>query len=136
MHCEVDEHAIVQPTFVRRDDRGLFIEVVNSGSWKTVITGSMKAGAILGNHYHKKTELFLFLTSGSCHVEKVDVRTRNKTETRINENEGIELPANHAHAIRFERDSSFVLLKSRAYREDDPDTFPFKVLEESSHHSK
>ncbi len=118
---------LLDPTFVRDDARGSFIEVVNSGPWETVLTGSMRAGAVLGNHYHKLTRMFLFLTSGAARVDLVRVADGSRSGCRLTAQHGIQLPPNHSHAVRFLDDSTFILLKSRAYREDAPDTYPYPV---------
>jgi len=117
----------VGPTFVREDERGSFIEVVNSGPWETVITGSMRAGAVLGNHYHKRTRMFFFLASGAAHVHVVSVTSRSRDCHELTAPEGLYLEPGQAHAIRFTGKSTFILLKSHPYREDDRDTYPFAV---------
>lgn len=115
------------PTFRREDARGLFLEVINRGPWETVIAGSMREGAVLGHHYHRRTEMFLFLTSGAARIDLVNVTTREKMTITIHRHEGLHLPSRHAHAVRFLEPSDFILLKSRPYCEDDPDTYPFPV---------
>ena len=121
-HCPLH-----RATFVREDERGAFIEVINSGPWETVITGSMREGAVMGNHYHKKTRVFFFLTDGAASVELVHVESGARRSRTLESRQGLFLEANEAHAIRFRRDSRFLLLKSRGYSEDDPDTFPHRV---------
>ncbi len=115
------------PSFVREDARGTFIEVVNSGPWETVITGTMNTGAVMGNHYHKKTRMYFYLMDGAASVDLVDVVSRSQQSCELAPRQGFFLEANEAHAIRFRRPSSFVLLKSRCYSEDDPDTYPYVI---------
>ena len=52
-------HEIIHPSFERSDERGTFQEILNDGRWEALIRGSMKAGAVMGNHYHKRTSNFL-----------------------------------------------------------------------------
>ncbi len=118
---------VCRPTHVREDSRGSFIEIVNAGPWETVVTGTMGAGAVLGHHYHKQTLVFLFLISGRARVASVDVATGRRRNTVLDAGKGIYLKPNSAHAIRFDQESTFILLKSRPYREDDPDTFAYDV---------
>ena len=120
------------PCFVRDDERGTFIEVVNTGPWETVIVGRMKAGAVMGNHYHKKTRIFLFLTEGSATVDVVRVATGSRRRCDLPASRGLFLDPGEAHAIRFREDSRFVLLKSRRYEETDSDTFPYVVANAGS----
>ncbi len=101
---------------------------MNYGPWHTVITGTMGRGAVLGNHYHKLTRVFFFLTSGSARVEQACVGGNERTTSELSAGTGVYLEPCHAHAIRFLKPSSFILLKSRPYREDDADTYPYPVL--------
>ena len=113
--------------YIREDSRGLFVEIVNTGPWETVISGAMRKGAVMGNHYHKRTRCLMFLTSGAARVEVVAVESGSRSSTRIWAREGVYLEPNHAHAIRFDEDSTFILAKSLSYSENDPDTFPYVV---------
>lgn len=117
------------PTFRREDDRGVLIEVINKGPWETVLTGSMHAGGVIGNHYHKKTRMYLYMISGSAAVHVVDVETARSWNTVIESEQGMFLEPNTAHALRFREESTFLLLKSRKYSETDPDTYPYSVLD-------
>lgn len=120
---------IVIPSFVREDARGLFAEVVNGGPWETIITGSMRPGAVLGHHYHKLTDMLLYLSRGSAEVTLVDVRTGERAVGRIEPRQAVRLPPQHAHAVRFLEASDFLLLKSRRFDQDDPDTFPYPLTD-------
>jgi dTDP-4-dehydrorhamnose 3,5-epimerase-like enzyme len=122
----------MRPTSERQDVRGSFIEVVNSGPWETVITGSMREGSVLGNHYHRRTRMYFFLVHGAAEVAVVSVASGARDSCALDAQEGIYLEVGQAHAIRFTEESAFLLLKSRAYREDDPDTVPFTVMEPES----
>lgn len=115
------------PTFIRQDDRGSFVEAVNHGPWETVIFGEMRPGSVLGNHYHRVTRALLFVQSGSAVATLVDVPTGRVDRVRVAAGQGVRLEPMSAHAIRFEEESRFLLLKSRAYDPRDPDTFEFPV---------
>jgi hypothetical protein len=39
-----------KPVYVRRDGRGLFEELLNTGRWESLISGRMDAGAVMGHH--------------------------------------------------------------------------------------
>lgn len=115
--------------FVREDKRGIFVEAINSRAWKSIIWGAMKKGAVMGNHYHKKTTVFFYLVSGSAEVNIIDVMTKKTEYVQITQNEGIILPPNHSHAIIFTKDSSFIMGKSHTYQKENPDTYPLVVPE-------
>lgn len=120
-------HEILRPSFERKDDRGTFQEVLNSGTWEALICGRMKPQAVMGNHYHKKTIVFLYLTSGSVRIKTVGAETGLVDEFELKTGEGVMLETGEAHAIRFLEESDFVMLKSAMYDPDDPDTFVLQV---------
>jgi quercetin dioxygenase-like cupin family protein len=87
----------------------------------------MRPGAVMGRHFHRLTDVFFFLVAGQARVTEVDVRTGAERRTELRAGEGLWLHPNVAHAIRFERQSSFLMLKSRRYDRADPDTFEYEV---------
>ena len=125
------DHVAVDPTFSRQDERGRFMEIVNRGPWETVITGQMNPGAVLGNHYHARTDMFFFLTHGQCRVDLISVKTGRQRGLDLDAGQGVHLPRFHSHAIRFEEDSTFILLKSVAYDPQDPDMYEYPVPQEA-----
>lgn len=114
----------VPPTFKRQDGRGLFVEVVNEGPWETVITGHMKAGARMGDHYHRECRAFFFLIRGSAKVEVKHLFDDTTSLVMLEENQGLYFLPFETHAVSYLSDSDFILLKSYRYREDRPDIFP------------
>lgn len=122
-------HEIIVPSFDRVDERGTFREVLNRGPWETLIWGRMNRDAVMGQHYHKRTQVFIFLTSGSARIRTIHVETGSKDAFTLHENQGVLLRVNESHSIRFLRDSSFIMLKSQRYNPADPDTFAFPVPE-------
>ena len=120
-------HPILRPTFERRDDRGLFSEIVNGFSFAAASHGRMRAGAVMGNHFHKRTRIFFFLVSGTAAVKTVDVGTGATDAFNLSEGEGVYLEPGESHSIRYGSESEFVMLKSLAYDPKEPDTFPYPV---------
>lgn len=120
-------HAIVSPGFERRDERGVFREVLNGFTAQTLVTGTMSAGAVMGNHYHRKTRVFFYLTRGEAAVATVHVETGAREDFRLAANEGVFLEPGESHAIRFAAESDFVMVKSLPYDPADPDTFEYPV---------
>jgi hypothetical protein len=82
---------------------------------------------VLGNHYHKKTTLFLYLTKGSAHIKIVNVETLDAEEFHLGQNEGVILNTLESHGIEFLEPSDFIMLKSLKYDSSDPDTYHFPV---------
>ena len=120
-------HEIVVPGFERRDDRGIFREVVNNFDARTLVCGEMKAGAVLGNHFHRRTRVFFYLAHGEAEVSTLNVETGEKDLFSLRENQGVVFEVNETHAVRFLSDGEFTMLKSLAYDPADPDTFPHPV---------
>ncbi|MBU1626638.1 WxcM-like domain-containing protein [bacterium] len=123
------EHKIITPSFKRTDERGTFLEVLNTGHWESLICGQMNKGAVIGNHYHKKTLVFFFLTKGAVKINIINVESSRRHQVELGENQGVILKTNESHAIHFLKESEFVMLKSIRYTPEDPDTFPFVVEE-------
>jgi quercetin dioxygenase-like cupin family protein len=120
-------HEILTPSFERTDDRGIFREVLNDGNWEALISGRMNPDAVIGNHYHKKTVIFLYLTSGSVRITTIHVETEDRDVFLLKSGQGVILTVNESHAIRFLEESDFVMLKSLRYDAADPDTYPYPV---------
>ena len=120
-------HDTIKPSFERNDDRGFFQEVLNDGHWENLIRGRMNTGAVIGNHYHKKTIIFFYLTSGSVRIKTVNVENGSRDDFALQANQGVLLRVNESHAIRFLEDSEFIMLKSLRYDSADPDTYTFPV---------
>jgi quercetin dioxygenase-like cupin family protein len=120
-------HQILRPTFERRDDRGLFQEIVNGPSFAAVSRGRMGAGAVMGNHYHRKTRLFFFLSSGRARIRTIEVATGATDTFTLAEGEGVYLEPGESHAVRYETESEFVMLKSLPYDPKEPDTYAYPV---------
>ena len=120
---------IKKPSFENKDERGLFQEVLNDPnlSWTTLNRGSMKAGSIVGNHYHKKTKAFVFLIKGKAKVIVENVTTGERETGILDEGTGILLNEYHSHAIQFLTDAEFITLKTK-YDPKSPDTYKHKVL--------
>ena len=120
-------HEILTPGFERTDERGLFQEVLNDGHWESLVVGRMNPDAVLGNHYHKKTQIFFYLSRGCAHVRTVDVETDEGDVFYLHGGQGVLLRTNESHAIRFLEESDFVMLKSLRYNPTDPDTYECPV---------
>lgn len=122
-------HEPITPSFNRTDGRGTFQEILNGGHWEALIRGTMNPGAVMGNHYHKKTVIFFYLTSGSVQIKTIHVDTRQTDEFHLSGGQGVILRTDESHAIRFLEETDFIMLKSLKYDPQDPDTYAFPVEE-------
>ncbi len=120
-------HEIVTAGFERRDSRGVFREVLNGFEARTFVCGEMKEGAVLGNHYHKRTRVFFYLTRGAARVVTWNVESGERDGFDLEANQGCFFEVNESHAVRFTQKSEFVMLKSLPYDALDPDTFSHPV---------
>jgi quercetin dioxygenase-like cupin family protein len=121
------DHPVTKPVFRREDQRGVLIEAINTGSWGAMLIGDMRAGSVVGNHYHEVTSVYVFLVDGLARVELRDVKTGGRSGYDLAAGHGTLLGPGVSHAIRFLEPSRYVMLKSRPYHPDDPDTFHLMV---------
>jgi mannose-6-phosphate isomerase-like protein (cupin superfamily) len=124
---EVGSNRVVTPGFERRDSRGTFREIVNGFEARNLLSGEMEEGAVLGNHYHRETRVFFYLTRGSAKVSVVNVVTGETEAFDLAANQGCFFEVNESHAVRFMEPGEFVMLKSLAYDPTNPDTYPHPV---------
>lgn len=120
-------HQILEPGFERKDDRGWFREVLNTGHWEAMNWAQMNKGSVLGNHYHKKTVVFLYLVTGSANIRTVNINSGERDEFTVTTGHGVMLTTHESHAIHFMEDSQVVMLKSQRFDPDDPDTYHHTV---------
>lgn len=105
----------------------MFREILSGFPAGTVASGNMGAGAVMGNHYHRRTRIFFYLLTGRAGVRTVDVETGSQDKFLLTENQGVFLEPGESHAIRFLVDSEFLILKSLPFDPQDPDTFTHPV---------
>ncbi len=118
---------VEEPTFIRKDERGLFVEVLNEGPWETIIHGSMKCGAEMGPHYHRECRAYFYLINGSARVQVRHLIDDSTEDVALGPQQGIYFLPFETHLIRYLENSDFLLLKSFRYSDDDPDIFPSPV---------
>ena len=123
----VVEPSVIDPSFVRTDDRGLFVEIVNEGPWETIIHGSIKAGKVMGNHYHRENRAFFFLTRGKALVKIEHLVDGSSSSLELDGGKGVYFLPFEIHTIEYLEDSDFILMKSYRYSQDNPDIFPGEV---------
>jgi mannose-6-phosphate isomerase-like protein (cupin superfamily) len=118
---------VEKAAFERRDERGTLMEVRNRGPWEAVLTGVMKAGAVMGNHYHRRTRVYFFLIAGRALVDVVRVPDGKVESLALPAGHGVLLDPFESHAIRFQEESRYILLKDTPYDPKDPDTFSHPI---------
>ncbi len=120
-------HELLKPGFERDDERGIFREIINSGHWEAMNWAEMNEGSVLGNHYHKKTVVFLYVVSGSAKIRTVNIDNGSRDEFTVTQGQGVMLKTFESHAIHFVQKSQVIMLKSHRFDPSDPDTFHHTV---------
>src|SRR5438552_4557876 len=122
-------HQVLSPRFERRDDRGVFREILSGFPAGTVVCGRMNAGAVMGNHYHRRTRVFFYLLAGEADVRTVDVETGAKEGFRLEENRGVFFEPGQSHRFRFRTASESRMSKSLPNVPADPTTIDSELPE-------
>lgn len=116
--------------YERIDKRGLFREYANGNQgWKSINQGLMGKGAIMGNHYHKKSRALFFILSGSADflIKKIGTKAATKRFV-LREGEGVLIEPYETHTIKFREKSGFLLLKSRKFSQKDKDLYEARLI--------
>lgn len=120
-------HEILNLNFERVDNRGTFQEILNEGTWQSLIAGNMASDAVMGHHYHKITKIFFYLQKGRAEIRTIEVESGEKDCFELHPKTGVYLNPMESHAIRFLEDSDFIMMKSHKYDPAAPDTYEFTV---------
>jgi dTDP-4-dehydrorhamnose 3,5-epimerase-like enzyme len=104
------------------DDRGAFLGIVSSGTWREVNFLESRAGAVRGNHYHRESEEIIFLLRGQAEVELVDARDPGRRAVvRLEGGTGVEVHPFMVHTVRYLTDCEQISLLDRSFDPDHPD---------------
>ena len=117
----------VKPSFVRKDERGDFVEIVNEGPWETIIHGTMEPGAEMGNHYHREARAFFYVVNGKVEIRIRHLYGENTDKVVLNSGEGLYFLPYEIHVVHYLEKTDFIFLKSYRYRDDQPDMYPGEV---------
>ncbi len=122
-------HPVLRLAYERNDERGVLRELLTDGTWETILTGEMRAGAVMGNHYHRLTQVYFYLLSGGARIRTIGVDNGERDDFALAANEAVLLKSGESHSITFLQDSQFILLKSRRYDPNNSDTYAYAVPE-------
>ncbi len=121
----------IKHIFERRDDRGVFKEYLNGPEgWKSINGGTMAAGAILGNHYHKNCRAAFFVLAGKAQIwyKNIQAAEAATEDFWLEAGEGCIFEPYETHAVRFGEESSFLLLKNEIFNSTDQDIYPAPLI--------
>lgn len=89
--------------------------------------------SIRGNHYHKNTDEYFTIVSGTGRIALRGVNGGQSAELTLSSGDNLVLkvPANTAHAFKSQTDQPLIMLaiSSREYNELDKDTFMMSILD-------
>ena len=114
---------LTAPSFIREDERGSFIEIVNEGPWETIIQGEMKTGAKMGKHYHRECRAYFYIIEGRASVKIHHLIDGTEDTITLKGKQGLYFLPFELHTVTYLQDSSFLLLKSYRYKPDQPDIY-------------
>lgn len=114
-----------EPIFIRKDSRGEFKELLNSGKWQSLATGTMEKDAAMGYHYHKYTVVYFHLLSGKACIKTFNIETGEKASDMLNAGEGYVFRPEEVRIIKYLERSRFLLMKSHRYDPENPDLIAY-----------
>jgi mannose-6-phosphate isomerase-like protein (cupin superfamily) len=115
------------PVFVRRDARGVFEELLNTGHWQSCIHGVMVAGSEIGHHYHAYTVVAYFLLEGRARITTLDVTSSERQEVEIQAGQGFIFRPSQVRVVHHLENVRYLLLKSHAFDHARPDLIAYRI---------
>lgn len=74
---------------------------------------------IRGKHAHKESAQILIAVSGEIEVELTDIHLKSKCYILNNPNEGLLIPPNYWHTMKYSKNAVQLILSSTSYTDDD-----------------
>jgi quercetin dioxygenase-like cupin family protein len=121
----------IQPEFI--DVRGAIKKILDDGktSINSILLIDSKAGAIRGNHYHKKDAHYCYLLSGKMEYSEKPSDGGTKESVVLETGDMVYSPPMTIHAFRALEDSVFIALatESRSQEKYEEDTVRVNLVE-------
>ncbi len=117
------------------DPRGSLMENTSPDIFKETkhfFISKSKPGVIRGNHYHLRKSEWFYVIQGECRIVIKDMKT-GKRETKMvkaSQNIMIHMEPNKSHAFKNTGKEELILLAlvNEVHNQQDPDTYPHKVI--------
>jgi len=124
----------VQELNVHSDERGWVSEIysgIEDVELRNIHLGTMKPGAIRGNHVHRQTREWISFLEGP--VEVCWREDSERIERELEDPSRIYLPPETPHAFRNPGNQTvtFAAYTDTHYREENPDARPVELLDEN-----
>jgi len=108
------------------DHRGYFQELFKAPGGiniRQVSKFSINPGKIRGNHFHKETWEIFIIEKGSVDFTIENVDTKVSEKVSVKEGETVVMSPYMNHELYSENGCEIIVLSSRMFNPDDPDTF-------------
>ena len=107
---------VLEPVSINKDSRRTLKNLLRTDI-KDINVYEAKKGCTLGNHYHKHTIEYFYITRGTCIV-----RTGTNVEI-VNKGTLFVVKPNTTHSIECLTDASFLTFLTEPYNSDEPDLY-------------
>ena len=89
-----------RPKIFFKDKRGSISDILYKKNINHVAIIKSKKGALRGNHYHKKTTQFMYITKGSLEYWYKKLNSKGKAKMKLLKvGDLVETPPNEMHAL-------------------------------------
>ena len=113
---------ILQSEFEHADSRRKLTQLLTSDI-KQVNHYKVNRGAILGNHYHKETVEYFYITKGTFLMVLCSVINQNSVNRVLNKGSLVPVLPLLNHTIEALTNGEFMTFLTKAYSENDKDTY-------------
>lgn len=111
----------IKPNFIRRDKRGIFVEVCRGNQWKQLNFFTIKKGFVRGGHYHKRTKELFYVIGGRCILKILNIKNQKREEFIVKENDAFVINPYKTHYLKALVDTEIVVLLSLPHSKAMPD---------------
>ena len=118
-----------RPKIFFKDKRGSISDIFYKKNINHVAIIKSKKGVLRGNHYHKKTTQYMYITKGSLQYWYKKLNSKGKAKMKLlKEGDLVETPPNEMHALKIGKDGNeFIVFTvgKRGGKDYENDTYRF-----------
>ena len=119
-----------RPKIFFKDKRGSITDIFYKKNINHVAIIKSKKGALRGNHYHKKTTQYMYITKGSLQYWYKKLNSKDKPKMKLLKvGDLLETPPNEMHALKIGKNGNeFIVftMGKRGGKDYENDTYRFK----------
>lgn len=114
---------LIPSEFTHSDERRTLTQLF-SGDIKQVNVYEAKKNSVLGNHYHKSTTEYFYISRGTVYVECHRQGTPSVGESKLlDAGSTFKIEPGYVHTVECMTDVTMLTFLSQPYTNDNPDTF-------------